>query len=126
MCNRIMEFASNGGTLFHHDQLLLTFLVSVQRQCCGELFNQSIDQLLLIVTEMTPVRQGGEQNTVLGMRIGQPPFQRSATINGGQCASWTQMTTFFIATGTRLAGKFLMIIFIFQVINAQLNIVQQR
>ena len=55
-----MKFARNGGTLFHHNQLLLTLLMPVERKRCGQLLNQSINQLLLIVAEMASVRQGGE------------------------------------------------------------------
>ena len=75
-----MQFARNGGTLFHHDQLLLTFLMPIQRQRGGELFNQGIHQLLLIMAKMTPLRQGRQQNSVLHMRIGQSPFQGRAAI----------------------------------------------
>ena len=50
--NRRIRFiptpACNGGTLFHHDQLLLTLLMSVERERCGQLLNQCINQLLLI------------------------------------------------------------------------------
>ena len=117
-----MKFACNGGTLFHHDQLLLTLLMSVERECCGQLLNQGINQLLLIVAEMASVRQGGEQNTILGMRIGQPPFQCDPAVNRGQRAARTQMATFFITAGIGLTGKFLMIVFIFQVVNPEFNI----
>ena len=65
-----MQFASNGGTLLHNNQLLLALLVPVQRQRSGQLFNQRVHQLLLVVAEMASVWQGGEQNTVLGMCIG--------------------------------------------------------
>ncbi|CSF63814.1 Uncharacterised protein [Shigella sonnei] len=78
-----MQFARNGGTLFHHDQLLLTFLMAIQRQRGGELFNQGIQQLLLIMAKMTPLRQGRQQNTVLRMRVSQPPLQGRAAITNG-------------------------------------------
>lgn len=78
-----MQFARNGGTLFHHDQLLLTFLMAIQRQRGGELFNRGIHQLLLIMAKMTPLRQGRQQNTVLRMSVSQPPLQGCAAIANG-------------------------------------------
>ena len=125
MCNRIMKFARNGGTLFHHDQLLLTLLMPVERKRGGQLLHQGINQLLLIVAEMASLRQSSEQDTILGMRIGQSPFQRDTAVNGGQRAARTQMAAFLITAGIGLAGKFLMIVFIFQVINPKFNIMQQ-
>ncbi|MNI58547.1 hypothetical protein D3C73_1136610 [compost metagenome] len=121
-----MQFACNGGTLFHHNQLLLTLLLPVQRQRRGQLFNQCINQLLLVVAKMTSVRQRGQQNTILSMRIGQSPFQCDSAVNGGQRAARTQMTPFFITADVRLTGKLLVIIFIFQVVHPQFDIMQQR
>ena len=69
MCNRIMQFARNGCTLFHDNQLLLAFLIAIQRQRRGELFHDGIHQLLLIVTQVMPLRQGRQQNAVLGMGV---------------------------------------------------------
>lgn len=78
-----MQFARNGGTLFHHDQLLLTFLMAIQRQRGGEVVQRGIHQLLLIMAKMTPLRQGRQQNTVLRMRVSQPPLQGRAAITNG-------------------------------------------
>ncbi|KWZ96996.1 nitrate reductase molybdenum cofactor assembly chaperone [Citrobacter koseri] len=121
-----MKFAGNGGTLFHHNQLLLAFLISVQRQRSGQLLDQRINHLLLIVTQMAPVRQRRQQNAVLRMGIGKSPFQRSAAVDRGQRAARAEVAPFVITTAVGLAGELLMIIFIFQVINPQFNIVQQR
>ena len=75
-----MQLASDSGPLFHDDQLLLFLLMAVQRQGAGQLFNQRIHQLLLIVAEMTANRQRRQQDAVLIMRIRQPPLQRRAAI----------------------------------------------
>ena len=75
-----MQLASDSGPLFHDDQLLLFLLMAVQRQGAGQLFNQRIHQLLLIVAEMTANRQRRQQDAVLIMRIRQPPLQRCAAI----------------------------------------------
>ena len=40
-------------------------------------------QLLLIMAKMTPLRQGRQQNTVLRMRVSQPPLQGRAAITNG-------------------------------------------
>ena len=56
-----MKFARNGGTLFHHNQLLLTLLMPVECKRCGQLLNQGINQLLLIVAQMATSGQGGQQ-----------------------------------------------------------------
>ncbi|CNU96691.1 Uncharacterised protein [Salmonella enterica subsp. enterica serovar Bovismorbificans] len=69
-----MQFAGNGGTLFHDNQLLLALLMPVERQSRGKLFNQRVHQLLLIVAEMASIGQRRQQNTVLGVRVGEPPF----------------------------------------------------
>ncbi|CWY74610.1 Uncharacterised protein [Salmonella enterica subsp. enterica serovar Typhi] len=69
-----MQFAGNGGTLFHDNQPLLALLMPVERQSRGKLFNQRVHQLLLIVAEMASIGQRRQQNTVLGVRVGEPPF----------------------------------------------------
>ncbi len=45
----------------------------VERIGRGKLFNQRY-QLLLIVAEMASAGQRRQQNTVLGVRVGEPPF----------------------------------------------------
>ncbi len=52
-----MQLAGDGGALFHDNQLLLFFLVAVERQRGGQLLYQGIHQLLLIVAKMA---SGGE------------------------------------------------------------------
>ena len=49
------------------------FSVAVERQRGRELLNKRIDQLLLVVAQVTSGGQGGQQNTVLGMAVHQPP-----------------------------------------------------
>ena len=46
----------------------------IEGEGAGELFNQRIHQLLLIVAQMATGGQGGQQNTVLIMGVRQPPF----------------------------------------------------
>jgi len=60
------------------------------------------------------------------MGIGKSPFQRGAAVDRGQRAARAEVAPFVITTAVGLAGELLMIIFIFQVINPQFNIVQQR
>ena len=64
-----MQLAGDSGPLFHDDQLLLFLLMAVQRQGTGQLFHQSVHQLLLVVAEMAANRQRRQQNAVLIMRI---------------------------------------------------------
>ena len=70
----VVEFPGDGGALLHDDKLLLAFLMPVKGEGAGELLHQRIHQLLLIVAQMPPGGQGGQQNTVLIMGIRQPPF----------------------------------------------------
>ncbi|STW06446.1 Uncharacterised protein [Klebsiella grimontii] len=68
------SFAGDGGALLHDDKLLLALLMPIEGEGAGELFNQRIHQLLLIVAQMATGGQGGQQNTVLIMGVRQPPF----------------------------------------------------
>ena len=120
-----MKLAGDGGTLLHHDQLLLFLLVAVERQRGRELLNKRIDQLLLVVAQVTSGGQGGQQNTILGMAVHQPPLEGRAAGGKRRQAARAQMTPFIVAGDVRLTGKFLMIFLIFNVVNPKLKIAEQ-
>ena len=121
-----MQLAGDSGPFFHDDQLLLLLLMAVQRQGAGQLFHQGIHQLLLIVAEMAANRQRRQQDAVLTMRIRQPPLQRCSAIRQRRQIAWTEVAAFIITVIIRVAGKLLVIIFVFQVVNPYLDIAQQR
>ena len=99
--------------------------MAVERQRSGQLLDQRIDQLLLIVAQMPPGGQRGQQDTVLGMAVRQSPLQCRTAGGEGRQASRAKMTAFVIAGHVGLTGKFLMIIFIFNIVDPQLQVMQQ-
>jgi hypothetical protein len=70
-----VQLAGDGGALFHDDQLLLFFLMPVERQRGRQLFNQRIHQLLLIVAQVTSGWQRRQQNAVLGVAVDSRHFR---------------------------------------------------
>ena len=78
MGDGVMQLPRDGSALFHDNQLLLFFLMPVQRQRGCELFHQGIHQLLLVVAQMPSGGQGSQQNAVLGVAVRQTPLQRGA------------------------------------------------
>ena len=120
-----MKLAGDGRALFHDDQLLLLFLMPVERQRGRELFDQRINQLLLVVAQVTPGWQRCQQNTVLGVAVGQAPLQGGAAGRQRRQAARAKMAAFVIAGHIRLTGKFLMVIFVFHVVDAQLKVVKE-
>gem|GEM_PF-3831592 len=59
------------------------------------------------------------------MVIRQPPLQRRAAAGRRQDAARAEVAADVIAGHVRLAGKLLAIILIFQIVDAQLDVVQQ-
>ena len=105
----------NNGNLINL-QGMLFLLVAVERQRGRELLNKRIDQLLLVVAQVTSGGQGGQQNTVLGMAVHQPPLEGRAAGGKRRQAARAQMTPFIVAGDVRLTGKFLMVFLIFNVV----------
>lgn len=75
---------------------------------------------------MAANRQRRQQDAVLTMRIRQPPLQRCSPIRQRRQIAWTEVAAFIITVIIRVAGKLLVIIFVFRVVNPYLDIAQQR
>ncbi|SSW84248.1 Uncharacterised protein [Klebsiella pneumoniae] len=121
----VVQLAGDGRALFHDDQLLLFFLMPVERQRGRQLFNQRIYQLLLVVAQVASGWQGGQQNAVLSVAVRQAPLQGRAAGDQRRQAARAKMAAFVIAGHIGLTGKFLVVLFVFHIVDPQLQIAQQ-